>query len=121
MKTLLGSLLMASAAMTPIAGRERFACDMSGLTRDERAHHRELSQSLFAAVNERRELPDGYGFRLPPAKLMPLAEWISVERRCCPFLTFEIEQLRDQGALWLRITGADGVKPFIVEEFQLAP
>jgi hypothetical protein len=121
MKTLLGSLLIASVSLEPIAADEKFACNMSALTSGERAHHRELSQSLFAAVKERRELPDGYGFRLPPAELMALAEWVSFERRCCPFLTFGIEQSRDQGPLWLRITGSDGAKPFIAAEFETVP
>jgi hypothetical protein len=121
MKTLLGFLMMASASVGPIAAGEKFVCNMSTLTSAERAHHRELSQSLFAAVEEKRELPDGYGFRLPPSELMTLAEWVSFERTCCPFLTLAIEQTRDRGPLWLRITGSEGAKPFIAAEFESVP
>ena len=121
MKLLTVILWVASLLPASAVSGERFACNMSGLTGVERARHRELSRSLFASVRERRELPDGYGFRMPPAELMTLAEWVAFERRCCPFLTFEIEQSRDQGPLWLRITGSDGVKPFVVEEFGSTP
>jgi hypothetical protein len=121
MKRLVATVLMASLSPVSIVAGERFACNMSALTSDERAHHRDLSQTLFAAVKEKRDLPDGYGFLLPPAELMTLAEWVSFERRCCPFLTFEIEQSRDQGPLWLRITGSDGAKPFIAAEFETNP
>jgi hypothetical protein len=48
---------------------------------------------------------------------MTAAEWVSLERKCCPFLAFEIEQPKDQGPVWLRITGPEGVKAFIEEEF----
>ena len=119
MKVLLVALLMAPVCLGSIAAGERFACNMKALTTAERARHQELSHTLFPAVQEKRELPNGYAFRLPPADLMTVAEWVSFERRCCPFFAFEIEQAKDNGSLWLRITGSEGVKPFIVEEFQL--
>jgi hypothetical protein len=119
MKVLLVSLLMGSVSFGSIAAGERFACNMKALTSVERARHQELSQALFAAVQEKRELPNGYALRLPFVDLMTVAEWVSFERKCCPFFAFEMEQSKDQGPLWLRITGSDGVKPFIVEEFQL--
>jgi hypothetical protein len=56
-------------------------------------------------------------FRLPSSALMTVAEWVSLERKCCPFFAFEIEQPKDQGPVWLRITGSEGAKAFIEEEF----
>ena len=119
MRRLLASLLLGSVAVGAAAAAERFACNMNALTSGERARHHELSRSLFAAVEATSELPNGYAFRLPPAKIVSAAEWISFERKCCPFFAFELEQAKDGGPLWLRITGSEGVKPFIVEEFQL--
>src|SRR6266545_4451753 len=101
------------------AAGERFACNLSALTRSERALHARRAQALLSAVQERTELPNGYAFRLPPAELVTAAQWVAFERRCCPFFTFELEQARDQGPLWLRITGSEGVKAFIRAEFQL--
>ena len=119
MKVMLVFLLIGSVSLGSLAAGERFACNMKALTTTERARHQALSHTLFPAVQEKRELPNGYAFRLPPADLMTAAEWVFFERKCCPFFAFEIEQAKDNGSLWLRITGAEGVKPFIVEEFQL--
>jgi hypothetical protein len=44
------------------------------------------------------------------------AEWVTFEHRCCRFFTFAMEQARDDGPLWLRITGSPGVKAFIRAE-----
>jgi len=119
MKTLILSLLIGSVSLGSVAARERFACNMNALTSGERARHLELSHTLLSAVQEKRELRNGYAFRLPTSALMTAAEWVSLERKCCPFFAFEIEQSRDQGPLWLRITGSEGVKAFIEEEFPL--
>ena len=119
MRVLLGSLVTAAIALTSVNASEKFACNASALTTDERAHYVDISKSLFAGVQEKRELKDGYAFRLGPAMLVNVAEWVSFERKCCPFFTFNIEQSRDQGPLWLRVTGPEGVKAFIQEEFQL--
>jgi hypothetical protein len=93
---------------------KRFACNVNGLT----ARYQELSRALFSAIQDKSELRDGYAFRLPSASLMTVAEWVSLERKCCPFFAFGIEQPKDQGPVWLRITGPEGVKAFIEEELQ---
>ena len=119
MKTLLVSLLMALVAFDSADAGEKFACNMKALNATERARYQELTTALMTATQEKRELPNGYGFRLAPSSLMAAAEWISLERKCCPFFTFEMEQPRDEGPVWLRITGSEGVKAFIRAEFQL--
>ena len=119
MKGFLAYLLIGLASLGSVGARERFACNMNALTGGERARHQELSQTLRAAVQQKNELRNGYAFRLPSSALMMAAEWVSFERKCCPFFSFEIEQPKDQGPLWLRITGSGGVKAFIEEEFQL--
>jgi hypothetical protein len=49
-----------------------------------------MTAQLRAAAQETRELPDGYSFRLPSdeATIQRTAEWITLERRCCPFIAF---------------------------------
>ena len=119
MRSLSAFVLVGSVLIGSLAAGERFACNTKALTTTERARHEELSHKLLPAAREERELPNGYAFRLPPADLTMAAEWVSFERKCCPFFGFEIEQAKDNGPLWLRITGSEGVKPFIVEEFRL--
>jgi hypothetical protein len=98
---------------------DKFYCNMKALDSKERARHQELSQALIAGVVEKTELPNGYGFRMAPKQLTTAAEWVGFEARCCPFFTFELQVSRDQGPVWLRITGSEGVKPFIRTEFGL--
>jgi hypothetical protein len=116
MRVKLVSTLM---ALVPFAGahaREHFACNAKALSPTERLHYQELTKTLLSTVQEKVELKDGYRFRLPTSALMSAAEWVSFERRCCPFFTFALEQVRDEGPVWLRLTGSEGIKAFIRTE-----
>lgn len=117
-----GSQSSAEKKMTSESNQESeapFACSLTALSAAERAHHRELSKELHAAVKEIRELPNGYGFRLSGERrsLAMLSEWVSLERLCCPFFTFQIEAGSEAQPVWLRMTGRDGVKLFMQSEF----
>ena len=118
MKALLLIMLAALVPVGSVSAGEQFACNARALNKTERARYQELTRALFAAVKEKSETPDGYALRLPAEQLIAAAEWVSFERRCCPFLTFVLEQPRDSGPLRLGISGPEGVKAFIREEFQ---
>ena len=45
-----------------------------------------------------------------------IAEFMSMEHRCCPFFRLTLEAEAGHDPLALRITGADGVKDFIRAE-----
>ena len=96
-----------------------FACSLTALTAAERAHHSDLSKELHSAVKDVRELDNGYAFQLSgEAKTISMvAEWISLERLCCPFFTFQLEVASESKPMWLRMTGRDGVKDFMRSEF----
>jgi hypothetical protein len=78
-----------------------------------------IKQSLFAAVEQLDELPDGYAYRFPgdDSWEMTLLEFIAAERRCCPFFTFEIVFTPHGGPIWLRLRGSDEIKAFVREQF----
>jgi hypothetical protein len=80
-----------------------------------------LARDIFQGFDAVEELPDGYGMRFPDAEAMTarLVEFISFERRCCPFFTFELVFEPQEGPLWLRLRGPEGVKAFIREELGL--
>jgi len=118
MRTLMAVMLAALVTAGSVSAEE-FGCNRNALSKEDRARHQALSQALLGAVQERRELADGYAFRFPAETLLFAAEWVSFERKCCPFLTFVLEQTRDQGPLWVRVTGSEGAKAFIKEEFGL--
>lgn len=95
-----------------------FACDMTTIAPERRDAHIATIKKLFGLVQSTRELPDGYAFELPNDSdvLLTAAEFISLERLCCPFFGFALEIEREGGFLWLSLTGRDGVKPFIMAE-----
>lgn len=95
-----------------------FACNMTALTPEERKAHIAAIAQVFGAVEEIRELPDGYSFRVTndTPMLLKLADFISKERLCCPFFGFSLELEPEGGDLWLSLLGREGVKPFIQAE-----
>jgi len=48
--------------------------------------------------------------------LLKAAEFISLEKLCCPFLAFRLDIDAEGGPVKLRLTGREGVKAFIREE-----
>ena len=91
-------------------------CKVNALTPTERTRSAALLAELRAAMLERAELDDGYAFRLrDDASLAGVAEWIALERRCCPFFRFRLDVDGDAGPVWLRLTGA-GVKDFLADQ-----
>jgi hypothetical protein len=95
-----------------------FVCDLTALDPTQRTRHAALARALRPAVMDIEELPDGYAARFAPsdARLLELAEFVTLEGRCCPFLTLAVERAADGGPLRLRITGRPGVKPLIRAE-----
>ncbi|HEX7333736.1 MAG TPA: hypothetical protein VF290_19700 [Pyrinomonadaceae bacterium] len=94
------------------------ACDMSALSLDQRERHIATSRQLFSNVQAIHELSSGYEFRLADdlSAIVSAAEFISVEKLCCPFLHFALEVNAESGPVFLRLTGREGVKDFIREE-----
>jgi hypothetical protein len=95
-----------------------FVCNLGVMNPEERARHDALSRKLMSAREERRELANGYAFKLASQKiaLTEVAEWIAFELRCCPFFNLQIEAEPNDGPIWLRMTGATGIKQFILSE-----
>jgi len=103
---------------THAAEESPLACDMNAIEPGERARHVANAGELFRAVEEIREVPGGYAFRLSNDSdtLRKAAEFVSLQRLCCPFLGFTLELEPEGGPVWLRLTGREGVKAFIREE-----
>lgn len=95
------------------------ACVMAALTDEQKGRRKELEERLGAVIEEVRELPDGYEIRLPTASqvVRDVAEFVTYERLCCPFLDFELKVEREGGPVRLRLRGREGVKEFVRLEF----
>jgi hypothetical protein len=96
-----------------------FACNVGALNKDQRARYSILTKQLIAEKEEVRELSDGYVFRFAGSSehIKDLAEFITYERLCCPFFDFDLTVERNEGFLWLKLRGREGVKDFIKSEF----
>ena len=97
------------------------ACRLDALTATERAREGELLHAQMGAVEEVRELPDGYAYRFAASDglFRQTAERITLEHRCCPFLSFSLEWAGDS-VPWLHVTGRDGAKEFLEATFGAA-
>jgi hypothetical protein len=95
------------------------ACDPSAIPASARAEWVQNGKQVYAAVTAIRELPDGYGFRLPadPEMLLKVAAYIANERLCCAFLRFTFELEPGKGPFWLSLSGAAGVKQYLADVF----
>ena len=94
------------------------ACDLTALTPEQRQHHIANSPLLFATVKEVRDLPDGYSFRLAESSgtLAQIADFIAHEKLCCPFFNFGLTIEPYGSAIWLSLSGEEGVKELIRAE-----
>jgi hypothetical protein len=96
-----------------------FFCNRTALTPEQRKRQQDINQMLRSSVLGIRELPDGVEFEFSPdpSNYQALTEFTLLERACCPFFDVSIRLEREGGKLWWRLTGRDGVKPFIHAEF----
>jgi len=81
--------------------------------------HAGLLHQIHNCLLEVRELPDGFALRFADdgTLLARLAEWVRLESLCCPFVRFEVRVEKRAGPVWLRLTGAEGIKDFLRREF----
>lgn len=79
----------------------------------------DLLQTFRGALLETRELEDGYAYRFPSdAKwISQMAQLITFERECCPFLRFNLRLEPANGPLWLELTGPPGTREFLQSLF----
>ena len=91
-------------------------CHLNVFDADEHRRYVAVRAAMKSAACETRELPDGYAMRLldDPVVFKDVAEWITLERRCCPFLSLGLTWSADD-AVWLSITGGPEVKAFLAQ------
>ena len=89
------------------------ACNLTALEFQER--RRGGLRKIRGAVVEVKELENGYAYRFPSdvAWVAELANLITLERQCCPFLRFSIHLEPGMGPIWLELSGPEGTKDFL--------
>jgi len=94
---------------------QSLACDLTAIPESVREEHITSAPQLFQTAQEVRELSNGYAIRFlnDSGKFLTVAKYIENERLCCPFFDFGLDVESNGGALWLRLTGGEGVKELL--------
>ena len=103
---------------TDVSDTSPIGCQLGVFDLEESERYKSLREGMRSAIEEMKELPDGFAFRYPsdPTVIVNLAEWITLERRCCSFFNFALGVEPDDGPVWLSLTGGEGVKEFLQTE-----
>ena len=93
------------------------ACQLKALDSRQRQRQKELLGAVRAKIQKTVELPDGFALQMPndQATFLEVAEWVSLERRCCAFAGFRLE-LRLDDTVWVTMTGSPGTKEVLAAE-----
>ena len=94
-------------------------CDMGVFTPVQRASHVQTTTELIQAVQSVQEVENGYEFTFANETefISRIAEFISNERLCCPFLKFNLNVLSTSEPISLTLTGPIGTQQFLRAEF----
>ena len=94
------------------------ACDLTGVTEEQRARHRMVAAELLAKRKEvRRDQSRWTVVFEDGAPLALIAEFLEFERRCCAFLEYDVCGRGTSACLELR--GPEGSAALIEELFPL--
>ncbi|WP_245600047.1 hypothetical protein [Paenibacillus harenae] len=91
------------------------ACCHSVFTTEQRVEYK----SIWGELETRRlgitELENGYQYDFPgdAETLRLINEWVSMERKCCPFLTFSVIASNTDEPVLLQLTGNKEAKAFL--------
>ena len=75
--------------------------------REQRARRDTVLRDILANALDIRDLEDGISLRFPgnDAWFRKLADFVSFEEACCPFLAFELSPEPDDGTITLTVRG----------------
>ena len=99
-------------------------CNMDVFSPVERENHIRNTTQLFRTVQDLREAENGFIFIFPQINgsenIARFAEFIYNEQRCCPFLEFTLKIAPNDEPISLLLTGPEGTREFLHEEFSEA-
>ncbi|OIB00875.1 hypothetical protein AK95_25940 [Paenibacillus sp. LC231] len=94
------------------------SCCHTVFTKEERFEYKNIWRELELRRISITEIEKGYQYLFPDDSetLRLLNEWIGMERRCCPFLTFTMIANNEDKAIRLQLTGNEEVKACLQNE-----
>jgi hypothetical protein len=92
---------------------------MDVFTPAQREAHIQTTTELIQGVQSVRVIENGYEFQFPNETrfISRIAEFISNERLCCPFLEFNLNIISNSEPVSLKLTGPVGTQEFLRAEF----
>ena len=95
------------------------ACNMDVFTSAQRESHIQTTTQLVQAIQSIQEIENGYEFIFPNETkfISRIAEFISNERLCCPFLKFTLNVFANSEPIALSLIGPIGTQEFLRAEF----
>lgn len=100
------------SADTPIA------CDFTAL--DDPEQHKHHTEALFEEREDLRAVSNGVALQFPGTLdyAERVLDFISRERQCCPFLTFELIVEPEERGVWLVLGGDETATSYIQDQFE---
>ena len=94
-------------------------CNMDVFTPAQREAHILATTELIQSIQRVQEIENGYEFLFAGETeyISRIAEFISNERLCCPFLKFTLTVSSDSEPMTLSLTGPVGTQEFLHIEF----
>ncbi len=98
-----------------VISRGPIVCLPEAITAEEFQRRGRLLEQIAAQSEKVRETKSGYRLRLPSTRenIAALAQFIALERACCPFYTFALDFEPDGGPTWIEIAGPEGTKAYL--------
>src|SRR5689334_7407604 len=95
------------------------ACNMNVFTPSQRDSHIQSTTQLIQVIQGKQEIENGYLFLFPNEAVFisKIAEFISNERLCCPFLKFTLIVNSIAEPISLSLSGPLGTQEFLRTEF----
>ena len=93
------------------------ACNLDVFSKEDSKRHETLLNEVLAALRIVREVEDGYAVSFSSSEFLTIAEWISLEKQCCHFLSFQIAFFGGDEPLRLTLSGPKGTREFLTTFF----
>jgi hypothetical protein len=96
------------------------ACSHTVFTKEQRVEYKNIWEELETRKISITELEQGYQYQFQgdSETLRLVNEWVSMERKCCPFLTFTVIASNEEEPVFLKLTGSEEVKAFLRTDIQ---
>lgn len=103
-------------------GEREVACRHGVFTNEERLEYKRNYEVLQTRRVGVAELENGYQYQFQgdPETLRLINEWVSLERKCCPFLAFTVIARSEDEPIFLQVTGSGEAKSFLRSNVQSA-